>query len=420
MHRRAMMTTLAGATVLAASMRGTLAQTPPAQVPPAQVPSAQVPPAQAPSAERAGLETMLQPYLGNFGLPALAAAVVKAGVTVAAGAVGTRRIGFDLPVTIEDRFHIGSDTKGMTALLAAIYIEAGKLRFDSRLGEVFPELARRMHPVLRGVTLEQLLSHTSGVPSDNDAIVHLIERSFTLQDRNLDELRLWMLTQWSGKAPTTKPGTTFAYSNLGYTFAAAMIERVGGRTWEELIAPLIFDSLELRSAGFGPQASLGRIDAPLGHQPLPDATLKPMLAGPNGDVPAIYGPAGDVHLSVLDFARWAGWNAGEGRRGPALVSPQTLRKLHTPVIEMAPRPDAATGTPAGGRYGLGWGVVNLAFSPEPFVFHGGSNGMNLAYVMLQPERDFALVMLTNVGGQKADDALKALSKELYERYGATP
>jgi len=399
MHRRAAMTTLAGAAMMAAAMDNA--------------------PAQSTALERIGLEATLRPYLAGYGLPALAAAAVKEGTIVAAGAVGTRRAGTDTPVTVDDRFHIGSDTKGMTATVAAILVEAGALRWDSPLGEVFPDLAERMQATLRAVTLAQLLSHTGGIPSDNDKIMRLIEQSFAQQDKNLDELRLWLLTQWCGEAPQSPPGTKFAYSNLGFVLAGAMAERVTGRTWEELVATRVFDPLELRSAGFGPQARLGRTDAPLGHEVRADGTLKVMLAGPNGDVPAIYGPAGDVHLSILDFARWAGWNAGEGRRGPTLVGAATLRKLHTPVIEMAPRPDAPPGTPAGGRYGLGWGITNLPFSPEPFVFHGGSNGMNLAYVMMQPERDFALVLLTNVGGQKADQALLALAEDLYKQFAPT-
>ena len=173
----------------------------------------------------------------------------------------------------------------------------------------------------------------------------------------------------------------------------------------------------LTTAGFGPQASLGRIDAPLGHRPLPDGTLKAMLAGPNGDNPEMIGPAGTVHLSILDFAKWAGWNAGEGKRGPALVKPETLRKMHTPVVDIPPRPDAKPGTPPPGKYGLGWGTVSLPFAPEPLIFHGGSNEMNLAYIFLQPSADFGIVMATNVGGEKPDTALKALAQELYQRFG---
>jgi hypothetical protein len=116
----------------------------------------------------------------------------------------------------------------------------------------------------------------------------------------------------------------------------------------------------------------------------------------------------------MEFARWAGWHVGEGKRGPALVSAESLRRMHTPIVSMAPRPDAAVGTPAQGRYGLGWAEVQLPFYPEPFVFHGGSNQLNLAYIMLLPRRDYALVLVTNVGGDKADAALKALVKELID------
>jgi len=145
-----------------------------------------------------------------------------------------------------------------------------------------------------------------------------------------------------------------------------------------------------------------------------------MLAGPSGDNPEVIGPAGTVHMSVLDNAAWAAWNAGLGRRGPALVRPETLRKLHTPVVEMNPKPDAAPGTPSGGRYGLVWGITEIPFSAEPFVFHGGSNQMNLANILLQPGHDFGMVLLTNVGGAKASDALRELAAELYREYGPVP
>jgi hypothetical protein len=121
-------------------------------------------------------------------------------------------------------------------------------------------------------------------------------------------------------------------------------------------------------------------------------------------------------MSVLDFARWAAWNAGEGRRGPALVRPETLKKLHTPVIRMAPKPDAAPGTPKGGGYGFGWGQVEIDWATEPLLTHSGSNGKNLAQIWVQPSRDAAMVLMTNISGAKADAALLALAAELYGRY----
>ena len=368
----------------------------------------------------AGLDPLLQPYLAKFGLPALAAAVVLDGRVAAAGAVGVRRSGTGSPVSLDDRFHIGSDTKAMTALVAAMLVEAGKLGWTSTVADIFPELSGTIVPALKPVTLEQLLSHTSGIPSDNETHEKLLLQSYAQGELNLDELRYWLVKELVQQPLQSAPGEKFAYANMGYVLAGAILERTGGASWEEMVATRVFDPLGLKTAGFGPQFTLGRVDAPLGHRTQPDGTLKSMLAGPNGDNPAVLGPAGTVHLSILDFAAWAGWNAGEGQRAPALVRPETLRKLHTPIIGMPPRPDAKPGTPSHGRYCLGWGTVAMPFSPEPFVFNGGSNELNLAYIMLQPKHDIAIVMTTNVGGSAADKALVALAEELYQRFGPKP
>jgi CubicO group peptidase (beta-lactamase class C family) len=364
------------------------------------------------------LDSTLTPYLTRYGLPAIAAAAVQDGKVIAAGAVGTRRAGSKIPVTIHDRFHLGSDTKAMTALLAAMLVEEGKLRWDTTVAEVFPELVEKMDPVLRSVTLEQLLSHVSGLPSDNEDIFKVCAEAMS-QEGNLDEMRYWLVQQWSKRPLASDPGKTFAYSNLGYITVGAIIERVGGKTWDELITERIFVPLTLKTAGLGPQASLGKIDAPLGHI-MVDGKAKAFLSGPNGDGPSIYGPAGIAHMSILDFARWAGWNAGEGKRKPALVKPETMRKLHTPVVAMPEKKDAAPGTPPGGKYALGWGELPVNWAPYPLLYHGGSNGMNLAHIWLDPQRDFAMVIATNIGGKKADEGIKVLARELYTKFVQKP
>jgi CubicO group peptidase (beta-lactamase class C family) len=112
----------------------------------------------------------------------------------------------------------------------------------------------------------QLLSHTSGIPSDTEAHEKLIKQSFTLEKRNLDELCYWVIQQLVSQPLQSKPGTQFAYANMGYMLAGAMLERVTGRTWEELIVERVFEPLGLKSAGLGPQSTLGRVDAPLGHE----------------------------------------------------------------------------------------------------------------------------------------------------------
>ncbi len=364
------------------------------------------------------LADTLRPLLAKHGFPAVAAAVVVEGKVVAAGAVGTRRAGADIPVTVNDRFHLGSDTKAMTATVIGMLVEAGKLRWDSTPLEVFPELAAAFDEGVKPVTLEQLLSHTSGVSPDDDTFDKVLADSQS-RPGDLGELRRWVVKRVVARPLLSKPGEKFAYANMNYVVAGAMAERVTGRTWDELVTDKVFAPLGLTTAGLGCQASVGKVDAPLPHR-LVDGKTVPVLAGPNGDNPLVIGPAGIAHMSVLDFAAWAGWNAGQGKRGPALVKPETLRKLHAPVVAMPTHKDAPPGTPREGKYGLGWGQLTVDWAPHPLAFHGGSNTMNFAQVWLDTRRDAAVVVVTNVGGDEADKALLAAVKPLFLKYVGPP
>ncbi len=363
-------------------------------------------------AEPQSLDQMLSPYLKEFGLPAVAAAVFQNGSIVASGAVGTRRAGVQIPVTINDRFHIGSDSKAFTSLLAGQFVQEGKLRWHSTPADVFPELKGEMNAEFAKITLEQLLSHSSGL--SDKSLMDVITRSYQ-QDGNMDVVRYWIVKDTAPKPLDHARGSKFDYSNLGYVIAGAMVERVGKESWEELVEARIFKPLHLKTAGFGPQSSLGKVDAPLGHT-LVNGKATAMLAGPNGDNPVIIGPAGTIHMSVMDFATWVAWHAGEGKRGPALVSAETLKKMHTPFVSTGSREGAAPGTPKTGGYGLGWGSFQETWAAAPSVTHTGSNNMNLATAMFWPGTDFGFVMMTNVGGQAADEGLKKLAAELYKEY----
>ena len=84
----------------------------------------------------ANLDDLLRPTQEEFKLPALVAAVAKDGEIVAAGAVGERAFGSGVDGTVEDRIHIGSDGKAMTATIAGMLVDSGDLRWDSTIGEV--------------------------------------------------------------------------------------------------------------------------------------------------------------------------------------------------------------------------------------------------------------------------------------------
>ncbi len=376
-----------------------------------------------PGSVRAGegpLGGQLETLRAKYDLPALAAAVIKGGRIIAQGAVGTRMLGAAMPVSIDDRFHLGSDTKAMTATLAGMMVDEGKLTWTSTIGEVLGPDMPGLNAKFAGITLEQLLTHSSGIPTDTEEMYKLYV-SADAYDYTLTEYRRRLIAAW-GKThePKVPEGSPFQYANFGYVIVGAMIEKVWGETWELLITKQIFEPLGLKTAGLGPQSTFGKIDAAIGHLVGDDGKITPMPWGPAADAPFVMGPAGIAHMSILDFATWAGWNAGEGKREPALVKPDTLRRIHraavkTPVIEN-PKP----GTPTTGEYAFGWGVVKMDWTPQKILTHNGSNSLNLATILVDTANDFGIVIATNFPGQKADAALLEAAQMLYRQFAAPP
>jgi CubicO group peptidase (beta-lactamase class C family) len=110
------------------------------------------------------ISALLTPIIEKRDVPGMAAAVVHNGEVVSLGVAGVRMRGKPDKIAAADRFHIGSDTKAMTAMLCGILVDEGKLKWEQTLGETFPELKKSMHPQYQAVTLEQLLTNRSGAP----------------------------------------------------------------------------------------------------------------------------------------------------------------------------------------------------------------------------------------------------------------
>ena len=113
------------------------------------------------------LATKLAEVSRKYDVPALSAAVVNSNGLVQAQCFGVRKRGTADNVELSDRFPIGSNTKSMTATLAAVLVEAGKIEWHTTMGDVWPKATDKdLHPKLRKVTLDQLLSHQRGVPGN--------------------------------------------------------------------------------------------------------------------------------------------------------------------------------------------------------------------------------------------------------------
>lgn len=321
-------------------------------------------------------------------VPALAAAVVTGKGLAAVGTAGWRRADSDVPVTIHDRWHLGSDTKAMTAMLAACLVEQGRLEWERTLAAAFPRDADGMDPAFRQVTLRQLLSHQAGLPAN------LKWARFDSQ-APVRETRHTAMIEATAAQPDYPPGSRFQYSNLGYVIAGVMIEEALNQPWEEAMTARIFRPLGMSQFGFGGVGTLGKLDQPWGHQ----ANGRPVEGnGPSVDNPPVLGPAGRVHCTLQTWALFI----ADQLRGPhgkgALAQADTYVAVQTPADEEG--------------HALGWLVTERAWAGGRALNHCGSNTMNYANAWLAPERGFAILVCCNQGGdtafQATDEAVAAL------------
>jgi CubicO group peptidase (beta-lactamase class C family) len=330
---------------------------------------------------------VLAPIRQRTGVPALAGAIVTSDGVQASGVAGVRKLGTDVAATIEDDWHLGSDTKAMTATLIGLLIDDGKLKFESTIAEVFPEFAPKLPAAFQKVTVAHLLAHRSGLP--HDAQWRAIDGHGSLTDQRLAAVK--GVAEVEGSAA---PGEKYAYSNWGYVILGAMAERVGGKPWEELMQQRVFGPLHMQHVGFGGTGTPGKVD-----QPWPHVGGKPRPRnGPAIDNPPVMAPAGGAHCPIGEWAKFIA-NELRGLRGePNLLSPATFKRLHTPEF--------------GGNYAGGWGLRNRDGVKGPTYNHAGSNTMNFAVATLAPNRNVAFLVCTNEGdGEKpCGDTVGALQK----------
>lgn len=342
------------------------------------------------------LSDIVAAKLGETKVPAAAVAVLTDGELRAAGVAGVRRRGTDVRATIDDKFHLGSCTKAMTATLVGKFVERGDLAWTTTIAELFPKF--EIHEGYRDVTVRRLLAHVGGVPTDiDDDLWRSLRRD---RDSSPRESRERLVRATLSAAPRTNP-TSYEYSNTGYTIVGSALERVQNVAWEDLLTKEVFAPLGMTSAGFGAPASGGsaaattRVDQPWGHNP------EPVPPHPFGDNPPAIGPGGTVHASICDWARFVRLHLQREPEG--IVAAETMATLHEPV-------EGADG------YALGWHSLRRSWSRGPVLTHNGTNTMNFAVAWLAPKEGFAVVAACNQGGSEGEALCDALASYAVDEY----
>jgi CubicO group peptidase (beta-lactamase class C family) len=348
--------------------------------------------------EVADISATLQPIIAQAGIPGMSALVLRGDTIIAQGAAGFRAEGKPERVTVDDEFQLCSCTKAMTATITAELIDEGKLRWDTTLPELFGD-AVKLDPAWRTATVRMVLSHRAGF-GDDSAHLFRILTTFLFRHGSLADQRRRCAAKVLSHRPDYAPGSKYQYSNMGYIVLGAAIERLTGKSWEDLMRERLFQPLGMTTAGFGPPGTPGKRDQPWGHgarrllyAQLPGRGHAYDPGSRNADYPLIYGPAGTVHASLSDWAKFIAVHLRSDPSNPhrevSLLQPDTFSKLHT--LE-------------GGEtvFAGGWIVATRPWAQGPrtgdvgrVLVHEGDNGRWNVAVWLAPEIDLAVLVACN-------------------------
>lgn len=268
--------------------------------------------------------------------PGAAVLVVKDGRAVYIGARGVADLQAMRPIDGQTNFRLASVTKQFTAAAVMLLVHDGKLRYEDRLTDIFPDFPEYG----RAITVRNLLDHTSGLP-DYEELMPVVDRSVPVEDVQIQDAGVLDLLKRQ-KAGGFAPGSRWSYSNSGYVLLDLIVEKVAGRSFAGFLQERIFTPLRMMNTlayirgknkvpnrAFGHAKENGRWSVT--DQSPTSATL--------GD--------GGVYSSLADLLQW-----DEALRLHILLSESDMHPALTPVHVPSKGPTGPDGTPA--DYGFGW------------------------------------------------------------------
>lgn len=371
------------AAAVAACVAGTAAVPAPAQ---ARVASA---------GELAAGEDYLRSYMTDTKAPGLAWAVIRGDEVIRQGAWGVD--GNGQAMTARTPFLLGSTSKSFTGLAVAQLAEAGRIGLDTTAATYLPWLRLGDADTARTVTVRQLLNHTSGLPPvwNSDLTDRYDNRPGGLA-RSVRDL--------AGLRPTV-PAGTHQYSDANYMILGALVEQVTGDTFGAYLRRHVLDPLGMtRSAATADEAAA--IGIPAGHRYHLGRAQR--FAAPF-DTAGV--PYGFLAASVEDLSHYAIAQLNGGRYGDARIL----------SAESTTRMQAGTADTGHGTYGLGWRNSTLDGIGARVVWHAGATPDYFTHIVLIPESNLAVVLMTNVYGLHMDPVLSGGAFNLARiLHGGTP
>jgi CubicO group peptidase (beta-lactamase class C family) len=308
--------------------------------------------------------------------------VAENGKVIFKKGYGMANMEWNIPVETDTKFRLGSITKQFTSMLILQLVQEGKIKLDGKLTDYLPDYRKDTGD---RVTVHQLLNHTSGIPSYTG-----LPNFFQDISRNPYNVSDFVKKYTSGDLEF-EPGSKFNYNNSGYFLLGAIVERITGKPYEQVLKERIFDPLGMKNSGYDHGETIMAKRA-AGYEKRPAGFIN----APYLDMSLPYA-AGSLYSTVEDLYLW-----DQALYTDKLLSPQLKELLYKPALN---------------NYAYGWVVrkAPLGVNDEPvtIIEHGGGiNGFN-TLITRMPDTKNLIVLLNNTGGTKLGEMSQKIAAILF-------
>ncbi|UCC38598.1 MAG: serine hydrolase [Candidatus Aminicenantes bacterium] len=314
--------------------------------------------------------------------------VAEAGQVIYRKGFGLANMEWNIPNRVNTKFRIGSVTKQFTAMLILQLVEQGEIQFEEKISDYFPEFRK---DIGERVTIHHLLTHTSGISnyaSSADFVRKEIRNPCTVDE---------FIQKFCNGDPEFEPGARFSYNNGGYFILGAIIEKVTGKKYEEVLKEKIFDPLGMKDTGYDYHHTVIQNRA-AGYV----KTLEGYRNAPYVDMSLPYA-AGSIYSTVEDLYLW----------DTALY---TDKLLSNEMMEMFFKPHVSA---MGQKYAYGWFIGEKRIpgtkDTSTVVSHSGGIFGFMAWVERWIDLKHTVILLNNTGGVMVDSMSSGIINVLYDK-----
>lgn len=326
-----------------------------------------------------------------YNIPEISYAVIDDKSTLEIAALGRHSIDLPDTATLNDRFHLGSNTKAMTAFIIAKYVEKGKLNWTTKFFDVFPEWKESSSAEYANITLQDLLSHKAGIQPFQGEDDPLIPEFSGTKGEKRKQFGRFVLTLNPVRIDEQTP---FVYSNAGYTLATLMLEKRTGKSWEQLVDKVFNRDLNLNVKFSWPE-----------NQKQKDTWGHNSENGTLVSIPSTVDyhldytePAGDLNIKLTDYVKFIQLNL-QGLKGQNnYLRSETYNFIHRGVE----------------NYSLGW--FNVYENGKELSVHSGTAGTYYTIVHIDRQKNIAYIIFTNSFNNETQQGVRLLMRKLKENY----